>query len=122
MSTPDIVVAGVAAWKRIRDHERRSFFDWLVVGHALAIGKTEALRIAETNAAVGTRYNKAIAIWLTANDLDGVTATERFRVAQCIENLPAIESWLATLPEAKKRRLNYPSAVLARWRRDTREP
>ena len=82
------------AWPRISDRGRKSFDDSLQVGHALAIGRTEALRAAGTNSPVGSKFNKAIGTWLAANGLDGVTAPERHRIGLVIEHLTAITSWL----------------------------
>ena len=67
------------AWPRISDRGRKSFDDSLQVGHALAIGRTEALRAAGTNSPVGSKFNKAIGTWLAANGLDGVTAPQNRR-------------------------------------------
>jgi hypothetical protein len=43
--------------------------DWLAVGRAIAIGRTEALRIAKTNKPLGSVYNKAMRAWLHDNGL-----------------------------------------------------
>jgi hypothetical protein len=38
--------------------------DWFVLGQALVIGRTEALKEARTNKPSGRRYNEAIGVWL----------------------------------------------------------
>jgi hypothetical protein len=89
----DAVADGVAAWSRIRDHGRKHFEDWITVDRALAIGRTEALKIARTNKAVGPRYNAAMGAWLKQHGLAEITAQERYRLLLILENLPAISAW-----------------------------
>lgn len=60
----DAVSAGRDAWARLRERERAAWPDWLTVGRALIIGRTEALKAAGTNRPVGTRYNRAMGDWL----------------------------------------------------------
>lgn len=98
------------AWQRISG--RKSFDDWLQVGHALAIGRTEALRAAGTNSPVGSKFNKAIGTWLAANGLDGVTAPEGYRIGLVIEHLTVITSWRESLSEPKQRKLK-PNGIVA---------
>jgi len=119
-ATHDAVSDGVAAWSRLRERARASWTDWVAVGRALIIGRTEALKIAETNSPVGSRYNAAMGAWLMANGLDGVNNQERYRALLILENLTAISAWRAGLDEVKRRRLNHPSAIWAHWRRSTK--
>jgi hypothetical protein len=58
------IAAGRDAWQRLRERERATWSDWLIVGRALIIGRTEALKIAKTNCPVGSRYNSAMGRWL----------------------------------------------------------
>ena len=113
----DAVSVGVAAWERLRDHDRATWSDWLAVARALAIGRTAALKAAATNKCVGTRYNAAMGAWLRHNGLDGVTNQERYRALLILENLGEIEGWRAGLDEGQRRRLNHPNAVWSHWRR-----
>jgi len=115
----DDVAAGRAAWARLRDRDRATWSDWLDVARALAVGRTEALKAADTNRCVGTRYNTAMGAWLRANGLDGIVAQERYRLLLILQNLEGIEAWRAGLDEAQLRRLNHPNAVWSHWRRRT---
>jgi hypothetical protein len=54
------IEAGRAAWQRIRDHGRKSWDDWLTVGRALIIGRTEAMQKARANRPIGSTYNRLI--------------------------------------------------------------
>jgi hypothetical protein len=114
------IAAGHDAWQRLRERERATWADWPIVGRALIIGRTEALKIAGTNSPVGSRYNAAMGQWLRNNGLDGITPQERYRAILCIENLTMIEQWRAGLDDAQRRRWNHPSAIWAHWRRATK--
>jgi hypothetical protein len=52
------VAAGRAAWERIRGHDRKSWEDWVQVARALAVGRAETMKAANTNRPVGTTYNR----------------------------------------------------------------
>ena len=120
MTDVDQIAEGREAWARIRGHERKDWLDWLAVGRALVIGRTEALKIAQTNRPVGSRYNRTIACWLHENGLADVCAQERYRILLIIENLEAIESWRAGLDDRERRRLNHPGAIWSHWKRATK--
>jgi hypothetical protein len=89
------------------------------VGRALAIGRSFALQSSGTNRPVGSRYNAAMGSWLRENDLDGISAQERYRALLVLENLVSITAWRETLDEAHRRRLNHPNAIWAHWRCST---
>lgn len=114
-SADDAVAVGIAAWARLRDHERATWADWLDVARALAIGRTVALKAAATNKCVGSKYNAAMGTWLRASGLDGVVAQERYRLLLILQNIEAIEAWRASLDDASRRRLNHPNAIWSHW-------
>jgi hypothetical protein len=82
----DGVAAGVVAWKRLNEHGRTCWDDWLTVARALLIGRTAALQAAETNRAVGSKYNAAMGRWLRDHGLADVVAQERYRLLLILEN------------------------------------
>jgi hypothetical protein len=45
----DIVEQGRSAWERLRSRQRATWDEWLDVGRAIIIGRTEALKSANTN-------------------------------------------------------------------------
>ncbi len=113
------IEAGAAAWTRIKDCGRKNWSDWIQVARALAIGRTEALKAAETNRTLGSRYNSEMAQWLAKHGLSDITATERYRALRCLENLDAIETWRSTLDDREMRSLNHPAACWHKWKRAT---
>jgi hypothetical protein len=117
----DTVLAGVEAWRRIRESGRRSWGDWLAVARALAKGRAEAMQAAKANRPFGKRYNAAMGAWLADNGLDGIDNQQRYRALLCLENLPAISAWRDGLPEAKRRTMNHPAACWHAWRRSAAE-
>jgi len=105
----DHVAAGRAAWARIRDHGRKNFDDWIAVGRALVIGRTEAMQKAQANRPIGTTYNRLMGEWLKQHDLSDVCAQERYGLLKIIEHLDAVTAWRDGLPESQRRRHNHPS-------------
>jgi hypothetical protein len=116
MMTDTTIEAGRAAWARLRD-DRNTWTDWLCVARCLQIGKAEAMQTAQTNRAVGSKYNTAMGNWLRDNGLDGVTAQERYRLLKILEHLTEIGTWRAGLDEGKRRTLNHPNSIWSHWRR-----
>lgn len=100
----------------------RDWSDWQKVGAALAAGRTEAMRIANTNRPKGRKYNRAFGDVLKHKQLgtDRLDSATRNQLLQIAENQSAIEEWRATLDPAQRLRLNHPSAVWRKWQR-TRE-
>jgi len=113
------VECGRAAWARLRS-DRKSWTDWLAVGRALAIGRAEAMKAAQTNRPGGATYNRLMGNWLRENGLSDITAQERYRLLLILENLTAIGTWRASLDDAKRRQLNHPNAIWSHWVRSTK--
>jgi hypothetical protein len=109
------IAAGRQAWARLR-HRSATFDDWIAVAKAVAVGRSHCLRVAQTDRPVGTKYNRQMGAWLTANGLAGITAQERHRALQCLDSLPAIQAWRASLPDEACRKLNHPARVLRHFR------
>jgi hypothetical protein len=97
----------------------RDCSDWQKVGAALAAGRTEAMRIANTNKPEGKIYNQAFGDVLKREQLgtDRLDSATRNQLLQIVKNQPAIEKWRETLDPAHRLRLNHPSAVWRNWQR-----
>jgi hypothetical protein len=95
--------------------------DWVAIGRALAIGKTEAMREAHTNKPEGRLYAAAFARWLSRVGLERVAGDKgtRSHLLDLIEHLDAVEAWRKTLPVNRQLQLNHPRAVRDQWRRAT---
>jgi hypothetical protein len=98
---------------------RRDWSDWQKVGAALAAGRTEAMKIANTNMAKGRKYNRAFGDVLKREQLgtDRLDSATRNQLLQIDGNKSAIEEWRATLTPAQRLRLNHPSAIWRNWQR-----
>jgi hypothetical protein len=110
-TTSDLDRAAEEAWTRIKDgHHWR---DWVAVGKALAFGRNESMRLAQTNEPKGPRFKAIFERWMNdrpwAKQLGSDTA--RGRLLWCIDNLDKIEAWRLTLPAERRARLNHPSWV-----------
>jgi len=106
---------GREAWLRLTNNQ--TFSDWLLVGDALLVGRTEAMRTAHTNTPEGSRYNREYSAWLKANKFDGIDKSTRSRLLECLAHRPKIEAWLATLTTGERLKLNHPAVILRRWKR-----
>jgi hypothetical protein len=110
-----VVRAGVEAWTRLR--RNAGFADWVSVARALAVGRATAMRVAQTDRPVGSKYNAAVGVWLRQHGLDGIGAQERYKALLVVDHLDEVRKWRDALDEDRRRKLNHPSAVWAHWRR-----
>jgi hypothetical protein len=110
----DIVRIGQDAWSRLK--QSRTLADWIAVGRAHVIGRTEAMRNAHTNAPLGRAYNVEFGRWIKHFGFDTLDKGDRSRLFDLMDNLPAIESWLAILTQTERLRLNHPTTIVKKWR------
>jgi hypothetical protein len=104
---------GRQAWKRIK--EDSSYNDWMAVGEALDIGRSECMRLAFTNEPRGRAYNEAFSRWLGENGFADIDKGTRSRLDEIMKNRPAIEAWRATLASNERQRINHPSSIWRKW-------
>jgi hypothetical protein len=105
---------GQEAWRRHKDNATWS--DWLAIGQALSIGRQDAMAAAGTNQPVGSRYNAVFGDWLVRHGFDDIDKSDRHRLTEVMDNLPAVEAWRATLDQTARLRLTHPSTILRKWR------
>jgi hypothetical protein len=110
----DVYREGREALDRI---STRDWSDWQKVGAALAAGRTEAMRSANTNRPKGKRYNQAFGIVLKREQLDRLDSATRNQLLRIEQNLSAIEEWREKLDAAQRLRWNHPSAIWRNWQR-----
>jgi hypothetical protein len=108
----DTIAEGRAAWAKLQERDRASWDEWLCVGRALVLGRNACMKIAGVNAPKGGKYNYAAEVWLAQNGFSDMWPGERHRIVKIVENLPAVERWRASLPPARRQRINHPSAWL----------
>jgi hypothetical protein len=113
----DVYRVGREALDRIST--ARDWSDWQKVGAALAAGRTEAMRVANTNGPKGKKYIQAFGDVLKREQLgkDRLDSATRNQLLQIAKNKAAIEEWRATLDPAKRLKLNSPCAVWRNWQR-----
>jgi hypothetical protein len=100
------VEIGRQAWNRIK--EDSTYNDWMAVGEALDIGRTECMRLARSNEPRGRAYNETFSKWLAENGFADI-------LAGIIANRPGVETWRATLASNERQRINHPSSVWRKW-------
>ena len=106
-----------AAWQRLKK-DRGSWSDWIIVGGALLEGRAAAMRNARAVQPLGTGYGQALGTWMLDNRLT-LRPWERAALLRVMENLPAIEAWLATLPPLRRARMNCPTTVVKHYHKAT---
>jgi hypothetical protein len=116
----DIVKGAQAAWLRLKQNQ--TWQDWLLIGEAHLIGRTEAMRKAGTNQPTGRSYNAAFSRGLKATNFDGIDKGDRARLFEVMKHKHEIEQWRGTLPTSQQLSLNYPPTVLRKWKASTRIP
>jgi hypothetical protein len=109
-----------AAQERLKSGN--AFNDWLIYGTALVNIRSSAMAAAHTNKPEGRRYCAEIGALLKEHDLDGIGKGARSCLLKVMEHKPEIEAWLATLPIAKRLKLNHPQTVFSAWKRATAPP
>ena len=119
MSDLDTICAGREAWQRIKDRDKASFEDWLMIGRALIAGRTECMSKAGCNKPYGPAYQRRMRVWLDDNGLAEIDSHERVNAIHCVEHQVEIEAWRDSLTEVQRRRANHPNTIIAHWRRRT---
>jgi hypothetical protein len=97
----------------------QAWADWLLVGEALQIGRSEAMHTAHVNKPEGRGYNDEFSRWLRRNGFESIPKSTRSRLFECLSHRSEIENWRNTLPTSERLKLNNPETVLRRWQRAT---
>jgi hypothetical protein len=111
------IAEGREALSRLRRVGQTSWEDWLLVAHALAAGREQAMKTAQTNRPYGPNYYRAMRHWIDANGFGDLTQSERYSCHRLLENLAAITAWRDSLDENHRLKNNHPHGVFWSWRR-----
>jgi hypothetical protein len=116
----EIVRVGVEAAQRLTAGHH--YADWIKVGRAVVVGRTEAMREAHVNRPEGRGYAAAVHRWLERIGLAkviGDTGT-RSRLLDLIDHYDQVEAWRKTLPLNSQLGLNHPNCLAALEESDCR--
>jgi|SRR5262245_1644906 len=98
---------------------KRTWIEWLTIGEYLQTGRQWAMQISRSNEPKGIRYNQAINVWFKRNhQFEKLEKDERNDLMRCMENLPAIETFLAGQEGKKGRQLIHPTSVWRAYKRN----
>src|SRR5258708_1682520 len=129
-TTPDEHEAykrGRAAIKNLADKDK-TFAWWLDYANAVVAVRTEAMRDAYANQPIGKAYNAHHKRIMQREKLDAFDDNTRKDCVIMVDNLhhPAdprralgILAWRSKLDISTRARLNHPTAILRRWKKDT---
>ena len=105
---------GQEAWKNLQNEQ--NYNDWIKVGEALQIGRTQAMAEAGVNTPSGKGYNIAFGKWLKKYQLDTMDSGDRTRLFDVMANKVPIEEWRSTLPLPERLKLNHPNSIWRKWK------
>ena len=108
-----VVERGRQAWKSLRNDE--TFEKWIAIGRAIEIGRNETMRALHTNRPAGAQWSRVFGAWLGENGFDEIDKGVRSRLQNCLDNLPAIESWRQNIGLGQRLQLNHPNTVWRKW-------
>jgi hypothetical protein len=111
-STEQTIQLGQAAWSRMCGDQ--TWKDWIEVGAAICVGRTEAMCEAHKNEPKGRNYTVAFATWLKKYGFDKIDQGDRSRLFDVMGHLEEIEKWRASLEPVERLKANHPSTV---WRK-----
>jgi hypothetical protein len=105
----------------IQLHRGNDWERWTKVLPVLDIARSTAMLEAGTNEPKGRRYSDAYGRWFRCHPqfeaLAKLDSGLRARFFECFANLAAIDEWRAGRPPEQQLRLNYPTTVLAHWKK-----
>jgi hypothetical protein len=111
-----------AAWLRMKKAQSRMWSEWMIIGEGLMEGRRWAMAQAGTNRPEGKGYATAFSEWLTRYRVNDMDNSDRAKLLQIMEELPAIEEWRANeLSDHERRTLNHPTLVWRKWNARNRE-
>lgn len=112
MSDKEVALsAAQQAWERIRTRTHQLWDDWVLIGDALEIGRTEAIYTSQAKGPSGQRYSRAFSAWLKSNGFEDLHETTRAHLLKIMDEFDAVDAWRDTLDEDKWQKWNHPSTV-----------
>jgi hypothetical protein len=107
-----IISEGREAWERIKERTKATFEDWMRIGRALIVGRTECMAKAKVNSPFGPAYQKHMRAWLDSNGLGDLDTHERTNAVHMIEHEAEITTWRNRLNPVARRLCNHPNSVM----------
>jgi hypothetical protein len=119
MSDQDVISAGRAALARIEENGRKLFADYVLVGDALVVGRSECLKLSGSNSLQTPAYRKCLRQWLDANGFGSMDGGARDDAMWLSERKAEVTRWRDGLSEAARRNCNHPNTVRVHFERGT---
>jgi hypothetical protein len=107
----EILAEGEAALRRIRG--AMPMRDWIAIGKALLVLRKRAMAETDAEKPRGILYVRRNGALLRQHGFLTISKSARQTAMLVVENLAAIEQWLAKLPDERRLSLNHPMCV---WR------
>jgi hypothetical protein len=107
----EVIAEGEAALRRIRG--ALPMTDWLAIGRALLVLRKRAMQETDAERPRGIFYVRRNSALLRQHGFLTISKSARQTAMLVVENLPAIEHWLAKMPDERRHDLNHPMVI---WR------
>jgi hypothetical protein len=120
MSDQDTIISkGREALARVKEHTRRLFEDYLDIGDALNVGRSECLKLAGSNSLQTPTYRAHWRRWLDDNGFGDMDGHERLNAMYIAEHKAEVSRWRDGLGEVSRRHANHPNVIVAHMKAGT---
>jgi hypothetical protein len=121
MNDQDAIVSeGRAALERIEEHGRKLFADYVLVGDALVVGRSECLKLSGGNSIQSPVYRTHFRRWIDAQGFGSMDGGARDDAMWLAEHKTEVTRWRDGLSEAARRNCNHPTTCRTHFGRGTK--
>jgi hypothetical protein len=119
LADDDLLESSRQAWERLKAGGKKAWNDWMELGVGVHRMIMKKLNETGLNTPNGREWAKHFSPVLQANPwLAEIAPPIRSRLMECMENRERIDAWLNGLDEKERIRLNHPTNVLAKWKKE----
>jgi hypothetical protein len=119
LADDDLLESSRQAWERLKEGGKKTWNDCMELGVGVQRVITKKLNETGLNTPNGREWAKHFSPVFQANPwLVEIAPPIRSRLMECMENRERIDAWLNGLDEKERIRLNHPTNVLAKWKKE----
>jgi hypothetical protein len=114
----EAMIAGRQAWQTIKVGRRKLWEDWLVIGSAFQVARTEAMSVAGSNQPGGRRYNTEMGRLLEKYELHDIGKNTRACLLRVMDKRADVEEWRSKQEDPDD--FNHPASVWQKFSRSSK--